>query len=71
MEQLHAWPHGLTICALMLASSFCLSDCSPAANQLASNEPAVCGGDFGMLEQMQYDYRGNAKPVSADVYAHC
>lgn len=56
---------------LCLVSTLWLAACAPNRTEVASNEPSVCGGDFGMIEQMQYEYRGNAKPAGPEAYVKC
>ena len=59
------------LAAAPLLFGFGLAACVPEGMVVAEREPGVCGGDFGVLEQMQYEYRGNAKPVSDEAFDAC
>jgi hypothetical protein len=55
-----------------------LAACTATRPIVAGRDPGVCGGDFGMLEQMQHEvngipevYRGNPKPVCDEAYSAC
>ncbi len=65
-----AWRAGTAGC-LVVASTLVLAGCASAPARLAGNPHDVCGSDFGMLEQMEYDYRGNAAPVGQDAFNAC
>jgi hypothetical protein len=56
---------------LTVSSALVLPSCASEPTRVANLNPGYCGGDFGMMEQMQYETRGNPAPVTPADYLRC